>query len=118
MEIQSTANSAAIEQFIGSASLSRVASQSNAAIKPPEAEVNEIEVTQAEAEQAVATVNLVVQVFNKDVEFSIDDATGINVVKVREKESDEVIRQLPLDAVIKFARTLESLQGLLIKQRV
>lgn len=71
-----------------------------------------------QAQQAVEKINLVVQVFNKNVEFSVDKETGIDVVKVVEKDSKEVIRQLPLDAVISFARTLETLQGLLVRQAV
>lgn len=74
--------------------------------------------TAEQAQQAVDDINLVVQVFNKNVEFSVDKETGIDVVKVVEKDSKEVIRQLPLDAVISFARTLETLQGLLVRQTV
>ena len=74
--------------------------------------------TVEQAQKAVASINQVVQVFNRNVEFSVDDDTGIKVVKVVEKDSHDVIRQLPLEAVIGFARTLDTLQGLLVKQEI
>lgn len=79
---------------------------------------NKSEATVEQAQKAVESINLVVQVFNKNVEFSVDKDTGIDVVKVVEKGSNEVIRQLPLDAVISFAKTLETLQGMLVKQKI
>lgn len=85
----------------------------------PDAEVAaKSEATVEDAQKAVESINLVVQVFNNNVEFSVDKDTGIDVVRVVDKSSNEVIRQLPLDAVISFAKTLETLQGMLVKQKI
>lgn len=119
MDIQSVTNSAAVSQLVvGNPAVSGGVSQgvSQAAAQP--AAASPTPVTLDQAQQAVDVVNKVVQIFNSDVEFAVDKQTGINLVKVIDKDTDEVIRQLPIEAVVDFARTLDSLQGLLVKQRV
>lgn len=51
------------------------------------------------------------------LEFSIDKSTGVTVVKVKDKESGEVIRQIPSDAALAIAESIGEFQkGLLLKQ--
>jgi flagellar protein FlaG len=52
-----------------------------------------------------------------DIEFSIDDDSGRTVVKVVERESQEVIRQIPSQEMLDLAKALDKLQGLLLKQQ-
>jgi len=114
MDISSVSNSSAIVQVFGSS----ISGAGNSAVPSP-AQNNAAPTTGVSVEQAknaVDTTNKVVQIINNDVEFSIDESTGINVVKVLDKGSGNVIRQLPIEEVIAFAKTLDSLQGLLFKQ--
>lgn len=73
-------------------------------------------VTSEQARNAVATANRVVQIYNENIEFSVDDTTGIHVVRVLDRTSGDLIRQLPIQAVLDFSRTLDKLQGLLFNQ--
>lgn len=117
MEIQSVTNSAAVSQLlVGNQSAAGGASQNAGQVASQPAVSSPV--TPEQTQRAVDTINKVVQVFNNGVEFSVDESTGINLVRVVDKGTKEVIRQLPVEAVISFARTLDSLQGLLIKQRV
>jgi uncharacterized FlaG/YvyC family protein len=114
MEIQSVANSSAIVQSFGKAvTTGEVSTPENKPQKEPAIVVNA-----EQAKQAVDSVNNAVQAVNNNVEFSVDESTGIDVVKVVEKDSKKVIRQLPVDAVLNFARGLDPLQGLLIKRKI
>lgn len=117
MEIQSVTNSAAVSQLlVGNQAASGGASQSAGRVASQPAVPSPA--TPEQTQQAVDTINKVVQVFNNGVEFSVDESTGINLVRVVDKGTKEVIRQLPGEEVVNFARVLDSLQGLLIKQRV
>lgn len=125
MDIQSVTNSAALSQLlVGTPAVSGAGLQSSgqaaaqSAVATQVAAASATSVTSEQAQQAVDVVNKVVQIFNSDVEFAVDKQTGINLVKVIDKDTDEVIRQLPIEAVVDFARTLDSLQGLLVKQKV
>lgn len=48
--------------------------------------------------------------------FSIDDATEKLIVRVTDASTGELIRQLPSEEALAIARSLDRLQGLLLKQ--
>lgn len=65
---------------------------------------------------AVEKVKRFVQSAASDVSFSVDDESGIRVVKVVDKETKEIIRQMPSKEVVELAKALDKLQGLMIRQ--
>ena len=56
--------------------------------------------------------------FDRNLQFTVDEDTGIDVVKVIDTETEEVIRQFPSEEVLAIARALDKLQGLLIRDKV
>lgn len=50
----------------------------------------------------------------REVEFRVDDETGMTVVTVRETATGEVIRQIPNEEVLQLARRFESGSGTLL----
>lgn len=72
---------------------------------------------QEQVKQAVEHLNKIVQSMTSDVEFSVDESTGINVVKVMDKETNEVIRQMPSEEILALDRSLDKLKGLIIRQK-
>ena len=68
-------------------------------------------------EKATDQVKKFVSPVNSDIQFSIDDETGITVVKVVDKSTNEIIRQIPGDEILQIAKALDRLQGLLVKQQ-
>lgn len=68
--------------------------------------------------QAVQQVNKVVKsLSNSGLEFAVDKDTGIQVVKVVDVKTRDVIRQIPTEEVLAIAKTLDKLQGLIINQK-
>ncbi len=65
---------------------------------------------------AVERVKKFVESAASDVQFSVDEDSGIRVIKVVDKETKEVIRQMPSKEVVELAKALDKLQGLIIKQ--
>lgn len=66
-------------------------------------------------ESAVERLKNFVQSANSDVQFSIDEESGIRVIKVVDKETQEVVRQLPSKEVVEMAKALDKLQGLIFR---
>ncbi len=52
-----------------------------------------------------------------DLQFKIDEETGVRVIKVMDRTTHEVIRQIPSEEMLAIASTLEQLQGLLVRQK-
>ena len=77
--------------------------------KPPE---------RAELEKAVRDIQEFAQSTQRKLDFSIDDTTGVMVVKVIASESGEVIRQLPSEVALKLAQNLADPHSLLFQAKV
>lgn len=61
-------------------------------------------------EQAVTEINDYVQSVQRDLHFSVDEDSGLTVIRVRDKESGELIRQIPEDIFLSLAQNLKDNQ--------
>lgn len=66
--------------------------------------------------QAVEDVKVAISAVTNDLTFSIDDDTGRTVVKIIDRETEELIRQIPSEEVLLMAKALDKLKGILVKQ--
>jgi flagellar protein FlaG len=66
---------------------------------------------------AVEKIQEFISATASDIKFSIDEDSGRTVVKVIERESQEIIRQIPSEEMLDLAKALDKLQGLLLKQQ-
>lgn len=70
-----------------------------------------------DVKNAVEKINKAVQSFDRNLQFTVDEDTKMNVVKVIDTESKVVIRQFPSEEALKIARALDTLQGLLVRDK-
>ncbi|AKH69440.1 flagellar protein FlaG [Spongiibacter sp. IMCC21906] len=68
-------------------------------------------------EQAVAKLNEFLKDRERELEFSVDDATGRTILKVIHAESGEVIRQIPPEELLNVIRTFIEGTGSLIDEQ-
>lgn len=68
---------------------------------------------------AVTKLNDYVQAVNRTLAFSVDEHSGQTVVKVYNRETEELIRQIPAEHTLKLAAALEQngKQGILFKAK-
>ena len=66
--------------------------------------------------QALDDVQSVISSFASDLRFLVDEDTGRTVVKIVDRETDEVIKQIPSEEMMRIAKALDNLQGLLLRQ--
>ncbi len=72
---------------------------------------------QGELKAAVLEIENFVQSVKRNLEFSIDEASGKMVVKVIASDSGEVIRQIPNEEVLKLANSLNDANSLLFNAK-
>ena len=70
--------------------------------------------TEEELNKVVSNLNEFVQSVRRELQFSVDDDTGRYIVKVLNKETDEVVRQIPSEEVLAISSYLQTQAGLLI----
>lgn len=66
---------------------------------------------------ATEKINQTIRMMNSNLQFTVDQDTGMDVVKVVDTESKVVIRQFPSEEVLAIAKALDQLQGLLISEK-
>lgn len=91
--------------------------------------VIETEATAAMSKESLAdAINMLNQVpviKERNLSFSVDDLSGRSVIKLRDKKTDEVIKQIPSEELLKVAQDVKKLQeqmglsiGLLVDNKV
>ncbi len=78
--------------------------------------------TQPDAEQVrnlVDKVNKTLSVNSSNLKFTIAEGTNINVVRIEDSETGELIRQIPSETMLAIARAFDEItQGAIIEERV
>ena len=67
--------------------------------------------------KAAAQLQDFVSSMGRNLNFSIDETTGYNVVRVVNPDTGELIRQLPSEELLKISRDFQRLNNVLVSQR-
>lgn len=67
-----------------------------------------------ELEQAVATLNDYVQNTERKLNFQLDEDAGLTIIRVFDKQTDELIRQIPNEEAVSLAQKLNEEEPLLL----
>lgn len=74
----------------------------------------EQEATPVQVETAVKQVNAALEIRSIGIQFEIDKDTDKVIVKVIDRNSGEVIRQVPNEEVVRIAKVMGEMSGLLV----
>ena len=73
--------------------------------------------TQEVIAKAAQQIQSFVQSMGRNLNFSIDNTTGYHVVTVVNPETNEVVRQLPSEELLKIAQNMAQLKNALVSQK-
>lgn len=104
----------------GNAGTSRQGRPAESAAAPSEARSKPESVVPdgQELSSAVEHLNHLVKNLRHELQFSVDEATGRTVINVRDKETDELIRQIPPEQILNLAAHFEDSQSGLVRAQV
>lgn len=109
--VQSASGQIAIDKTTSPSGLKPVVAPENAKV-----DVKPVVVDKADLETAVKKLNDLVAPALQTVQFSLDAQSERMVVKVVDTASKQVLRQIPNEEVLAMSKTLDKLQGLMIRQ--
>ncbi len=91
-----------------------------AAAAPPKKAEQSVPAREAgDISSVVKELNMMVKQFAATkVSFDVDEATGRSIVRVVNKETGEVVRQLPPEVLLTLVARMEQLSGLIFNQEV
>ena len=81
--------------------------RADAATPPPSTE---------DVSAAVDKLNEAMATSSQSLKFEIDDDTRQIVVKIIDQSTQEVVRQMPTEEALQMAKSIDKMQGLLIRQ--
>jgi len=70
--------------------------------------------SQSDLADAIKKLNETVKLYKGDLQFTVDDDTQMQIVKVVDKSSKEVIRQIPSPEVVRIAKAIEDFRSILL----
>ncbi len=73
--------------------------------------------SQEQVQQAIKDVQRMVQSKASNLEFSVDHDSGKTIVRLIDSNTGDLIRQIPSEDMLAIARSLDKMQGLLLKQK-
>lgn len=68
-------------------------------------------------EKAREQVQKLFNLTRSELKISIDDDLGVQVVKIMDVSTDEVIRQIPSEEMLELAKSLDKVLGLLVRDK-
>lgn len=92
----------------GVADTKQQANSKDAKEKPP---------TASELADAIKKLNETVKLYKGDLQFTVDEDTNLQVVKVVDRGSKELIRQIPSPEVVRIAKAIDEFSSLFIRDQ-
>jgi len=89
------------------------------------AEIKETEINKEDVTNQIEKLQQFNQSIDRSLQFKVDDELGVTIVRVIDKETDELIRQFPPEELINLSRRLKELNethtgnsGVLFQEKV
>ena len=79
----------------------------------PAANTN-VSTSQTELDKSIEQIQVMMDLRQRSVQFTTDNESGTNVVKVVDGKSGDVIRQMPAEELLSFMRNLTRMMGTFI----
>jgi len=84
-------------------------------VKPERQENN---LVGSDIEKAVADMNGFMQSMQRNLSFSVDEELGRDIVAVKDRESGEIIRQIPSEELVVLLKKMDDVAGILFDTKV
>lgn len=78
---------------------------------------SEVNASPERIKEATNQIKHYIQLFTSELDFSVDEETERLVVKLLDKSTGEILRQIPPEEILHIAKMLDKLQGLLYDDR-
>ncbi|WP_051229295.1 flagellar protein FlaG [Paludibacterium yongneupense] len=70
-----------------------------------------------DVQDAIDQLNKAATLYDSQLQFSVDKDTDIQVIKVIDKQSQKIIRQIPSEDIVRIAKAIDDFKGMLLKDQ-
>lgn len=86
--------------------------------RPDSAKIQQPRELERQAEFLQETLERLKKIFRGQAEFRVDRDANLIVIRIKDPETGEIIRQIPPEQALKLAKNIQELIGLLMDERV
>ena len=79
---------------------------------------DKVSLSAEEIEGIIKELNQFIQIFNTKIAFEIDKETKKTILRIVDVETNEVIRQIPPEELLKISRRISELLGVIINEKI
>ena len=91
----------------------------SAAPVPKKAELQfDAEEMQQNLQQAIERINEQMRHNGRNLNFSVDEVIDRTIITVKNRQSGEVVRQIPDEVLVRVAHNIEDIKGLLLNEKI
>ncbi len=77
-----------------------------------------VQLSKDEIQELIEQLNKKLDYLNKYLKITLDNELDIPVVKILERETNKVIRQIPPEQILKLMKKIDEMLGILLNERV
>lgn len=103
---------------VESVAIAQASIGSDKEVDQPRKALQKEERTAEEIMKDLDAVNTQLRIMNRSIQFSIDERSHDIVVRVVDRESGEVIREVPPESLMKLRERMAEISGLLVEEKV
>lgn len=103
---------------VGSVAIAQASISRDKEIDQPRKALQKEERNAEEIMKDLDAVNKQLRIMNRSIQFSIDERSHDIVVRVVDRESGEVIREVPPESLMKLRERMAEISGLLVEEKV
>ena len=98
--------------------LNKLESNNDSVEKPTNNQGADNSISNEELDSVVTEMNSVAQNLQRDLMFSVDEKSGGTFVKVIDKETEEVVREIPSKEIREIKARLEEVSGMIFNKSI
>jgi flagellar protein FlaG len=103
---------------VGSVAISHASTDHGNAIKQPRKVLQKETRSAEEIHKDLDMINEQLKSSNSSIQFSIDDKSNDVIVRIVNKDTGEVIRQIPPESIVKLRDSMKDLSGLFVEKKI
>jgi len=85
---------------------------------PPPAPKMDLQQMQRQLQEAVVELNKQMGHAGRSLGFAMDQSVGVNIITVTNKDTGEMVRQIPGEDILRVAHSIESLKGIIYSKLI
>jgi uncharacterized FlaG/YvyC family protein len=103
---------------VGFVAISQASTNHDIAVEQPRKDLQKETRSAEEIHKDLEMINEQLKSSNSSLQFSIDDKTNDVIVRIVDRDSGEVIRQIPPESIVKLRDSMKDMSGLFVEKKV